>query len=127
MPVVARLDQYASMLAAEFDEISLNIFSISAGGTCYSNQFIENIDIPNIDNIYPAYDIVDDLFAEVSSGIGLSYPGLSLFANVFAPYNVVDDEFAGVSYGPGQGTFMRRDYVGDLIVYNEIDEVTTIY
>ena len=124
MPVVGRLDQYASMIVTEFDEISVNKFSISIGGTCYSNEFIENVDITYISNIYPAYNITDDLVAEVSSGIGLSYPNPILSANVFAPYDIVYDEFAGVSYGPGKGTFMRRDYLGDLIVYNEIDEIT---
>jgi hypothetical protein len=96
MPVVGRLDQYASILTTEFDEISVNKFSISVGGTCYSNEFIENVSIPYISNIYPAYNVTDDLFAEVSSGIGLSYPNPTLSANVFAPYNVVYDEFAGV-------------------------------
>ena len=123
MGVVGRLDQYASILATEFDEISKNNFSISVGGTCYSNEFIENVGVPVINNIYPAYDIVDDLFAEVLSGVGLSYSGSSLTANVFAPYDPVSGEFASALYGPGQGTFMRRDYLGDLIVYNEIDEI----
>ena len=44
-------------------------------------------------------------------------------ANVFAPYQIVDDEFAGVLFGPGQGTFMRQEVTGSVIVYNEIDEV----
>jgi hypothetical protein len=127
MAIVGRLDQYASILVIEFDEISQNNFSISVGGTCYSNQFVENIDVPVINNIYPAYNIVDGLFAEVLSGVGLSYANPSLSANVFAPYDPVSGEFAGVLYGPGQGTFMRRDYLGDLIVYNEIDEISTIY
>ena len=48
-------------------------------------------------------------------------------ANVFAPYDTVYDEFAGVLYGPGQGTFMRQNTDNTVIVYNEIDEVTTIY
>ena len=127
MGIVGRLDQYASILATEFDEISVNKFSISVGGTCYSNEFVENVDIPYISNIYPAYNIVDGLFAEVSSGIGLSYPNPTLSANVFAPYDPVSGEFASVSYGPGQGSFMRRDYLGDLIVYNEIDEITDLF
>ena len=124
MGVVGRLNQYASMLATDFDEISVQKFSISIGGTCYSNEFIENVGIPYISNIYPAYNIRDGLIAEVSSGIGLSYPNPTLSANVFAPYDIVYDEFAGVSYGPGKGTFMRKDYIGDLIVYNEIDEIS---
>jgi hypothetical protein len=126
MPVVGRLNQYGSMLANEFNEISLDKFSISAGGTCYSNKFIENIDVPTVNNIYPAYNIVDDLYAEVLSGVGLSYSGVLLSANVFAAYDPVYDEFAGALYGPGNGTYMRRDYVGDLIIYNEIDEITSL-
>jgi hypothetical protein len=44
-------------------------------------------------------------------------------ANVFAPYQIVEDEFAGVLYGPGQGTFMRQELNGNVIVYNEINEI----
>lgn len=51
----------------------------------------------------------------------------TLVANVFPPYDIVYDEFVGVSYGPGQGTFMRQYTDKSVIVYNEIDEVTTIY
>jgi hypothetical protein len=51
----------------------------------------------------------------------------TLRANVFAPYQIVDDEFAGVLFGPGQGTFMRQELTGNVIVYNEINEITTIY
>jgi hypothetical protein len=46
----------------------------------------------------------------------------TLTANVFAPYDPVYDEFAGVLFGPGQGTFMRQEDTGKVIVYNEIDE-----
>jgi hypothetical protein len=48
---------------------------------------------------------------------------LSISANVFAPYEPVYDEFAGVLFGPGQGTFMRQEVTGNVIVYNEIDEI----
>jgi hypothetical protein len=48
-------------------------------------------------------------------------------ANVFPPYDPVYDEFVGVLYGPGQGTYMRQYTDKTVIVYNEIDEVTTIY
>jgi hypothetical protein len=47
----------------------------------------------------------------------------TLTANVFAPYDLVYDEFGGVLFGPGQGRFMRQNLTGDVIVYNEIDEV----
>ena len=61
---------------------------------------------------------------EFSENIGIT---TTLTANVFAPYDLVYDEFAGVLFGPGQGTFMRQNLIGDVVVYNEIDEVTTIY
>jgi hypothetical protein len=57
---------------------------------------------------------------QFSENIGV---GTTLTANVFPPYQIVDDEFAGVSYGAGQGTFMRQNLTGDVIVYNEIDEI----
>jgi hypothetical protein len=69
--------------------------SISGLGTYYSSEFKENVGV-----------------------------AVTLTANVFAPYQIVDDEFAGVSYGPGQGTFMRQEFTGNVVVYNEIDEVS---
>jgi hypothetical protein len=50
----------------------------------------------------------------------------TLAANVFPPYDIVYDEFAGVLYGPGQGRYMRQNTDKSVIVYNEIDEVTSI-
>lgn len=46
-------------------------------------------------------------------------------ANVFAPYDPVNDEFAGVLYGPGQGTYMRQYTDKSVVIYNEIDEITS--
>jgi hypothetical protein len=86
------------MLAGEFDETTANNPSITGLGTYYASEFSENVGI-----------------------------GTTLFANVFPPYDIVYDEFASVSYGPGQGTFMRQNTDKSVIVYNEIDEVTTIY
>jgi hypothetical protein len=97
MPIIGRLDQYGSMLAGEFDETTANNVSINASGVYYSSEFSENVGI-----------------------------GTTLFANVFPPYDIVYDEFAGISYGPGQGTLMRQYTDKSVIVYNEIDEVTTI-
>ena len=97
MPVVAKLDQYASLIASEFDEINENNINISGVGTFYSSEFSENVGITT-----------------------------TLTANVFAPYDPIYDEFAGVSYGPGQGTYMRYNTDKSVTVYNEIDEVTTI-
>ena len=50
-----------------------------------------------------------------------------LSANVFAPYDPVYDEFSGTLFGAGQGRYMRQNTDKSVIVYNEIDEVTTIY
>lgn len=95
MGVVGRLDQYASMLAGEFDETTENNPSITGLGTYYASEFDENITV-------------------------------SLTANVFPPYDIINDEFTEVLYGPGQGTYMRQNIDKSVIVYNEIDEVTSI-
>jgi hypothetical protein len=50
-----------------------------------------------------------------------------LSANVFAPYDLVYDEVGGTLFGVGQGRYMRQNTDKSVIVYNEIDEVTTIY
>jgi hypothetical protein len=49
-----------------------------------------------------------------------------LSANVFPPYDLVYDEFAGTLYGVGQGIYMRQYTDKTVIVYNEIDEITSI-
>ena len=94
MGVVGRLDQYASMLATEFDETTANNPSITGLGTYYASEFSENVGIAT-----------------------------TMTANVFAPYDIVYDEFAGVLYGPGQGRYMRQYTDKSVIVYNEIDEI----
>jgi len=43
MPIVGRLDQYASMLAREFDETTANNPSITGLGTYYASEFNENV------------------------------------------------------------------------------------
>ena len=50
-----------------------------------------------------------------------------LSANVFAPYDPVYDEVGGTLFGAGQGRYMRQNTDKSVIVYNEIDEITTIY
>jgi hypothetical protein len=97
MPVVARLDQYASLIASEFDEINGNDISVSGVGTFYSSEFSENVGIVTV-----------------------------LTANIFPPYDLVYDEFASSMYGLGIGTFMRYNIDKSVTIYNEIDEVTTI-
>jgi hypothetical protein len=98
MPVVGRLDQYASMLAYEFDETTANGPSITGLGTYYASEFSENVGIAT-----------------------------TMTANVFAPYDLVYDEFGGTLFGPGQGRYMRQNTDKSVIVYNEIDEITDFY
>jgi len=50
-----------------------------------------------------------------------------LSANISAPYDLVYDDFGGTLFGVGQGRYMRQNTDKSVIVYNEIDEVTTIY
>jgi hypothetical protein len=65
MGVVGRLDQYASMLAWEFDETTANNMSITGLGTYYSSEFNENI-----------VDIVrNGLVLNLDAGNLSSYPG----------------------------------------------------
>ena len=75
MPIVGRLDQYGSMLAGEFDEISGGNIRISGLGTYFSSEFSENVGIAT-----------------------------TLTANVFAPYDLVYDDFGGTLFGVGQVT-----------------------
>ena len=98
MPVVGRLDQYASMLAYEFDETTANGPSITGLGTYYASEFSENVGIAT-----------------------------TMTANIFAPYDLVYDEFGGTLFGAGQGRYMRQNTDKSVIVYNEIDEVTDFY
>lgn len=97
MPVVGRLNQYASMLAGEFDETTANNPSITGLGTYYASEFSENVGITT-----------------------------TLTANVFPPYDPVYDDFGGTLFGAGQGRYMRQNTDKSVIVYNEIDEVTSI-
>jgi len=94
MGVVGRLDQYASMLAYEFDETTANNPSITGLGTYYASEFSENVGIAT-----------------------------TMTANIFPPYDLVYDEFGGTLFGPGQGRYMRQNTDKSVIVYNEIDEI----
>ena len=95
MPIVGRLDQYASILAYEFDETTANGPSITGIGTYYASEFSENVGITT-----------------------------ALDANIFPPYDIVYDEFGGTLFGAGQGRYMRQNTDKSVIVYNEIDEVS---
>lgn len=94
MPIVGRLDQYASMLANEFDETTANNVGITQNGVFYSSEFAENVGVTE------------------------------LSANIFPPYDPVYDEFGGALFGAGQGTYMRQYTDKSVIIYNEIDEIT---
>ena len=99
MAVVGRLDQYASMLCQEFDEVTVTTnVNISGFGTYFATEFSENVGITT-----------------------------TLTANVFPPYDPVYDEFGGTLFGAGQGRYMRQNTDQTVIVYNEIDEVTDFY
>jgi hypothetical protein len=96
MTIIARLDQYASTLITDFDETTADDPRITGLGTYYAGEFVENVGVT------------------------------TLRANVFRPYDIISDEVAGVLYGPGQGTYMRHLTDKSVVVYNEIDEITTI-
>jgi hypothetical protein len=53
MPIVGRLNQYASMQASEFDEISGGNIRISGVGTYFSSEFNENVNyVAQVDHGY---------------------------------------------------------------------------
>jgi hypothetical protein len=73
--------------------------------------------------------VATDYIPTTTTSLTRSLPSsiLSLSANVFPPYDLVYDEFGGTLFGPGQGRYMRQNTDKSVIVYNEIDEITTIY
>lgn len=96
MSVRARLDQYACLLADEFDEITQSTISINNTGIFYANEFSENLETTLVS------------------------------ANTFSPFNIITFSFAEEDFGVGQGVYMRQTSTGTCIIYNEIDEVTTL-
>lgn len=94
MDVVARLDQYASIVAYEFDETTANNPSITGLGTYYASEFSENVGIST-----------------------------TLTANVFPAYDPAYDEFGGTLFGPAGGSYMRQNTDKSVVVYNEINEI----
>lgn len=95
--IVGRIDQYASVLTDEFDEVTQSTMSITGFGTYYSSEFTENVGITT-----------------------------NLIANTFRPYDLVGDEFGGTLFGVGNGTIMRQNSDNTVIGYNDFDEVTPI-
>jgi hypothetical protein len=97
MPVVARIDQYASLQALEFDEITSSTkIGPDASGTFFANEFSENLE------------------------------ATPLVTNVFASYDLVTGDFASAPFGAGLGTYVRQTPASVCVVYNEIDEVTNL-
>lgn len=43
MPIVARLNQYASLQATEFDEVNATKVNVSAAGTFYALEFLSKL------------------------------------------------------------------------------------
>jgi hypothetical protein len=97
MPIVARLDQYASINSYEFDETTANNLSITGLGTYYAFEFNENVGIAT-----------------------------TLTANIFPAYSPDHDEFGGTLFGPAGGRYMRQNTDKSVGIYNEIDEITPI-
>jgi hypothetical protein len=97
MSVVARLDQYASIVAYEFDETTANNLSVTGLGTYYASEFSENVGIAT-----------------------------TLTANVFPAYDPAYDDFGGTLFGSSGGRYMRQNTDKSVVIYNDIDEVTPI-
>lgn len=121
MAIVGRLNKYASLQAKEFDETSPNKPSIKHNGSFYCTEFIENVGIEE-STIFSSFDLLDDIYAITPS---IKYnPVLSL---TNTSYDVINDEF-GISYNgvAGKGKYMTKDKYNNIIVYNEIDEVSQL-
>jgi hypothetical protein len=122
MPTVARLNQYGSLQATEFDEVNAtNSVKVNTSGTFFSTEFEENIDITfSFTHTYNAYDVTNNLVAEPF----IYESGEISIANVYSPYNIISGDFAIPEYGPGGGTYMSYLVNHRCLVYNEIDEIT---
>ena len=98
MTVLARLNQYGTLLGREFDETTANNISISGLGTFFSSEFIENIGITT-----------------------------TLTTRTFLTYDPVSDDFIGDplsdALGGSKGTYMRYNTDKSVVVYEDIDEV----
>ncbi len=130
MTIKSRLNQYGTLQAVEFDEVtSTNTTKVGVNnnGVFYSSEFNENVNVQNYSNIYEAYDIENDLIAQPFFGQGIYYNGGELTTNTYSAYDPVSAEIAMPLYGPGKGTYMRHSVDNKCIVYNEIDEITDLY
>lgn len=122
MAVVARLNKYASMQASEFDEFTRNTFSVNNNGTMFSTEFIENVGVSQIEIFDPFY-LLDDIYALPTT---TTYnPVLKDLTSV--SYDILNDEFGiSVDGSAGLGVYMSNDRYSNLIIYNEIDEVSSL-
>jgi hypothetical protein len=94
MGVVGRLDQYASMLATEFDETTANNPSITGFGTYYASEFNENVG----ESI-----VTSGLILNLDAGNTDSYPG------------------SGILWGDLSGISGISTATGALPIYNTTD------
>lgn len=99
MTILARLNQYGSLLGREFDETTANNISVTGFGTFYSAEFIENVGITT-----------------------------TLTTRTFLTYDPVSDDFIGDplsdALGGSKGTYMRYNTDKSVVVYEDIDEIT---
>jgi hypothetical protein len=87
-------------------------FSNASGWGLYLNGVLEN---SSTSTVFPAYDVRDSLFAEVSSGVG--YAATTTFTG--------SGEILIGAYGTGSNTFNGR--VSNVFVYNRVlsaDEIS---
>ena len=99
MTVLARLNQYGSLLGREFDETTANNIGVTGLGTFYSSEFIENVGITTV-----------------------------LTTRTFLTYDPVSDDFIGDplsdALGGSKGTYMRYNTDKSVVIYEDIDEIT---
>ena len=92
--MIGRVSQYASFIVSnEFNEIGVTTIGINSTGTYRATGLSENIGINTI------------------------------VLNTYPAYDITYDEFGMILYGPGKGTYMRQYSNGQLVVYNELDEI----
>lgn len=129
MPVVTRLTQNGTLQSSEFDEISTNIVRFNSSGVVFSTEFCEVwTGINTISNpVMQPYNVLNDTLGETP----YTYSKLLTSGIVYTPYSLLIGDFLGDfsinDYKPPiNTTLMRQMMTSDIVVYNEIDEVTTL-
>lgn len=124
--LLTNFNQYYFLVPTYADNsypVSIGTRCYDTTGTAFNGYHIGDIAIASIYNrTLTAAEVSQNYNA--LAGRYVSSP-LLLSANVFAPYDPVYDEFAGVLYGPGRGTYMRQYTDKSVVIYNEIDEITS--